>query len=359
MKDLLDARAYDYALPRDRIAATPAETRSGSRLLHLSGSGLVDRTFSDLPDLLRAGDLLVVNDARVSPVRLHGTRASGGRVEVFAVGFGHEGQWSDAAAPLVAMIRSNRRVAPGEVLDLSGVAVEVLARDGKLARCRVVDGDAWELLDGRGAVPLPPYVVKRRAELDTPAEDLDDGERYQTVFARAPGAVAAPTAGLHFDQGVLDGLAARGVGLTTVTLHVGIGTFAPVQTERLDEHAMHTEHYTVPNETAERIADTRAAGGRIVAIGTTVVRTLESASDGGEVRAGVGATELFIRPGYRFSVVDGLVTNFHLPRSTLLALVSAFCGYDETFSAYRHAVASGYRFYSYGDAMFAFRRQDG
>lgn len=358
MTDLLDASAYDYALPRELIAATPADKRSASRLLHLGDQGLVDHSFSDLPSLLRAGDLLVVNDARVSPVRLHGKRASGGKVEVFVVGFGQEGHWDDPTAPLVAMLRSNRRVAEGEVVDIDGVGVEVLSRDGKLARCRVRDGDAWSLLDSRGAIPLPPYILKRRAELESPIDDPLDTTRYQTVFARAPGAVAAPTAGLHFDDAVLSDLTGRGIGVASVTLHVGIGTFAPVQTERLDEHAMHTEHYAVPDETADRIEQTRAAGGRVIAVGTTVVRTLESAFDGSVLRRGHGGTELFIRPGYRFGIVDGLVTNFHLPRSTLLALVSAFCGYEAARAAYEHAVANAYRFYSYGDAMFALRGKD-
>jgi S-adenosylmethionine:tRNA ribosyltransferase-isomerase len=352
MRDLHSASAYDYRLPDGLIAVHPVEPRSASRLLELRGDALRDCVFAEIADLLEPGDLLVVNDARVAPVRLEAKRPSGGNVEVFVVGFGDEGRWDDPTQALVAMIRSNRRVPVGETLDLCGYALHVIARDGKFALCELEANDAWGLIAELGAMPLPPYIRKRRRDLDQPEDQPDDRERYQTIFARSPGAVAAPTAGLHFDPTTLAALAARGVELAQVTLHVGVGTFAPVQVERLDAHEMHVEHYEITPTAASAVNNARDSGRRVVAVGTTVVRTLEAAFDNGRVVAGAGATDLFIRPGYRFEVIDALVTNFHLPRSTLLALVAAFCGYDRVMSAYAHAVEHGYRFYSYGDAMF-------
>ena len=355
MKDLHSASAYDYVLPDDRIAATPAGTRSASRLLGLGEESFADLAFSDLPLLLEPGDLLVVNDARVSPVRLRAHRASGGRVEVFVVGFGKEGVWNDSSEPLVAMLRSNRRVAEGEILSLGEHSIRVEKRMGKLARCQLLGADPWAVLASSGTMPLPPYIQKRRRDLDEPVDRASDRERYQTIFARSEGAVAAPTAGLHFDEATMRALETRGVEWTQVTLHVGIGTFAPVQVERLEEHEMHTEHFEISEDAAALINAARREGRRVIAVGTTVVRTLESAVRAGQVVAGAGSTELFIRPGFSFQVIDGLVTNFHLPRSTLLSLVAAFCGYERVMAAYDHAVSSGYRFYSYGDAMFAWR----
>ncbi|MFT6400129.1 MAG: S-adenosylmethionine:tRNA ribosyltransferase-isomerase [Bradymonadia bacterium] len=358
MKDLLSASAYDYVLPEELVAAHPATIRTDSRLLDLSGPTPTDRTFFDLLDLLRPGDLLVVNDAKVSPVRLAAKRATGGAVEVFVVGFGEEGMWRDASAPLVAMIRSNRRVQIGETISVGSQGLTLLGRDGKLARFSVDSGNNWDAVAG-GDVPLPPYIVKRRKLLGEAVQVDDDLTRYQTVFAREPGAVAAPTAGLHFTNELLTRLEEKGISRASVTLFVGIGTFEPVQTSDLRDHHMHVEHYAVPQETVEKIRLTRAIGGRVVAVGTTVVRTLESAVlEDGELASGAGSTSLFITPGYRFQLVDAMVTNFHLPRSTLMALVAAFAGHEPLMRAYAHAVERKYRFYSYGDSMFLTRKRD-
>lgn len=351
---------WNYVLPEDRIAAAPAERRSGSRLLVVPPTGsLQDLSFTALPDLLDPGDLLVVNDVRVTPARLHCARASGGRVEVLVVGFEGEGRWTDGRS-LVAMHRSNRALQAGESLVIAGHAAGlryVGPTDEGLSGFQV-EGDvsAAAILDAVGALPLPPYILKRRSE-DPASAAVSDAERYQTVFAREAGAVAAPTAGLHFDATVLGELAARGIERAAITLRVGAGTFRPVRAEDgLAGHRMHREHFTVPSETAEAVARARARGGRVVAVGTTVVRALEAAAGGSgatpELAVGDQWTELLIAPGHRFRVVDALITNFHLPRSTLLALVAAFGGVEQMTRAYMHAVASGYRFYSYGDAMF-------
>ncbi len=333
---------YDYDLPPDRIARAPAERREAARLLVLGGSGLADRRVVDLPDLLEPGDLLLANDTRVMRARLRARRATGGRVELLLL---EPGEGSRARA----MARPGRRLKAGEVLDVLGEAgpagrARLEARHPDGTWTVACDPLPTELMARAGHVPLPPYIDRPDGALDR--------ERYQTVFAGPLGAVAAPTAGLHLGRELLDALARRGVGFATVTLHVGPGTFRNLRPEDLARGVLHEEPYTVPPATAEAIAATRRRGGRVVAVGTTSTRTLESAAaPDGTVRAGSGRTGLFIRPGHRFRVVDALLTNFHLPRSSLLMLVAAFAGRERVLAAYRHAVARGYRFYSYGDAM--------
>ncbi|HEX4823371.1 MAG TPA: tRNA preQ1(34) S-adenosylmethionine ribosyltransferase-isomerase QueA [Candidatus Polarisedimenticolaceae bacterium] len=338
--------AFDFDLPPDRIAQEPASPRDASRLLVLdrASGALGHRTFRDLPEELRAGDLLVFNDTKVIPARLHGTRPGGGKIEMLLVEPLGAQLWR-------ALLRGSGRVAPGATLRFPGGLVATpRERDGEAWRVELsTDAESLEaLLDREGEVPLPPYI--RREGSGAAAEQ--DRIRYQTIYARVPGAVAAPTAGLHFTDAVLAALEARGVERAFLTLHVGPGTFAPVRTERIEDHRLHEEAYDLPDSVAEAIVRARAAGGRIVAVGTTAARTLESrATDDGRVTPGRGRTGLFIYPGFRFRVVDALVTNFHLPRSTLLMLVSALAGTDRVLAAYREAVRSGYRFYSYGDAM--------
>jgi S-adenosylmethionine:tRNA ribosyltransferase-isomerase len=327
---------FDYELPHDLIAQHPSETRSGSRLLRLSGESLADHRFSDLPGLLASGDLLVFNDTRVIKARLRGEKASGGSVEVLV-----ERVLSEREA--LAQVRASKPPRPGSVLRLSRrLEVEVLGREGEFYRLRF-PGGVFDLLERHGGVPLPPYIGH--------APLAEDESRYQTVYARAPGAVAAPTAGLHFDEALLAALTRRGVELAYVTLHVGAGTFQPVRVKDLTEHHMHGERYEIPRSTADAVAAARARGGKIVAVGTTTVRCLEASG----ATAGSGETDLFITPGFEFRVVDRLVTNFHLPRSTLLVLVSAFAGAGAVRRAYLHAVEQRYRFYSYGDAMLVDR----
>ena len=340
---------FDYALPQELIAQAPPAQRTASRLLRLSHGALSDHVFSELPGFLAPGDLLVMNDTRVIRARLLGTKDSGGRIEALVerVLGGNE---------VLAQVRASKTPRPGSSLVFEGdLQATVLGREGEFFRLRLESGeDAYALLERHGHVPLPPYI--------THADAPGDAERYQTVYARSPGAVAAPTAGLHFDQPLLDAIAARGVSLAWVTLHVGAGTFQPVRDDNLAGHRMHAERYVVPQATAGAIARTRTAGGRVVAVGTTCVRTLESAAalhEDGVVRACDGDTRLFIQPGYAFRVVDRLVTNFHLPRSTLMMLVSAFAGMEPIRRAYRHAVERRYRFFSYGDAMLIDRDPDG
>jgi S-adenosylmethionine:tRNA ribosyltransferase-isomerase len=330
---------FDYALPPELIAQSPADERGGSRLLHLDGQGrLHDRNFADIAGLLRAGDLLVFNDTRVIKARLTGHKASGGKIEVLVERITE----TDRAW---AHIRASKSPGPGTVLHLAdSFDAQVLGRDGGLFDLRF-PGNVLDLLEAHGATPLPPYI--------THAPDSGDDERYQTVYAREPGAVAAPTAGLHFDVPMLDRLRAAGVERAFVTLHVGAGTFQPVRVESLSDHIMHAEWYTVPQATADAIARTRAAGGRVVAVGTTSARALESAAAQHlPLRESQGDTRLFITPGYRFQALDALLTNFHLPQSTLLMMVSALAGMEPIRRAYAHAVAHRYRFFSYGDAMF-------
>jgi S-adenosylmethionine:tRNA ribosyltransferase-isomerase len=338
---------FDYELPPERIAQRPAPEREGSRLLVLDRtSGAIDhRRFAELPELLRPGDLVVLNDTRVVPARLVARKPSGGRVELLLV----ERTGDPSGDEWRCLLRSSRKPEPGARLALDGgLSIEVVARDGESWRVRLPGGaDGVEAaLERVGRMPLPPYIRRDDAALD----ELDR-ERYQTVYAREPGAVAAPTAGLHFSTAILDRLRARGIDLAFVTLHVGTGTFRPVRAERIEDHEMETERYVLPEATASAIARTRQRGGRVVAVGTTVVRVLESCAAGSGVEPGSGRTSLFVRPGHAFSVVDALVTNFHLPRSTLLVLVCAFAGCEPVLAAYREAVAAGYRFYSYGDAM--------
>ena len=334
---------FDYVLPPERIADRPVEPRDAARLLVVprDGGPFADRAFSDLPALLAPGDLLVVNDTRVIPARLEGRRAdTGGAVEVFLLRDLGALRWRVLLAPGRRM-RPGVRVALGEG---ASCVVEAVDEGGeRTVRFEGTD-DVLALAERVGATPLPPYVRR-------PADARDRAD-YQTVYARAPGAVAAPTAGLHFTPRLLEAALARGLRLASVTLHVGPGTFRPVTADDVDAHRMDLEPYVVPDATAEAVRATKAAGRRVVAVGTTVVRTLEAAAtDDGVVAAGPGETALFVRPGHRFRVVDALVTNFHLPRSTLLMLVSALVGRERVLAAYAHALAAGYRFYSYGDAM--------
>ncbi|MFN7724650.1 MAG: tRNA preQ1(34) S-adenosylmethionine ribosyltransferase-isomerase QueA [Rubrivivax sp.] len=335
---------FDFALPPELVAQHPAAERSASRLLDGTGPTPADRVFRDLPSLLQPGDLLVFNDTRVIKARLYGEKPTGGAVEALVerVLPGHE-VW--------AHLRASKSPRPGGwVRFADAFDAQVLGRagpDGGLFHLRFPD-DPLRLLEQHGHVPLPPYI--------THADDAHDVARYQTVFAAKPGAVAAPTASLHFDDGVLAALQARGVRRAAVTLHVGAGTFQPVRSDNLAEHQMHSEWFEVGAETVAAIEATRAAGGRIVSAGTTALRALESAARGGTLQACSGETDIFIRPGYRFNVVDLLVTNFHLPKSTLLMLVSAFTGHAHMHALYRHAVEARYRFFSYGDAMLLQRR---
>ena len=338
---------FDFDLPPQLIAQHPAVTRSASRLLDGTGAAPADQRFADLPGLLREGDLLVLNDTQVVKARLFGEKPSGGKLELLV-----ERVLADGT--VAAHMRASKKPPVGARLRMAGgteqggFEAELLGRwpqaDGALFHLRF-SGDAYALMAAHGHVPLPPYI--------THADGAEDEARYQTVFAARPGAVAAPTASLHFDEAVLQALAARGVQRAFVTLHVGAGTFQPVKTERLSEHQMHAERYDVPAATQEAIAACRARGGRVVAAGTTSVRSLEAWAATGQAR---GDTRIFITPGFRFQVADMLLTNFHLPRSTLMMLVSAFAGHAHVMALYRHAIAQRYRFFSYGDAMLLARQ---
>ena len=338
---------FDFDLPPQLIAQHPAATRSASRLLDGTGAAPADRRFADLPGLLREGDLLVLNDTQVVKARLFGEKPSGGKLELLV-----ERVLADGT--VAAHMRASKKPPVGARLRMAGgteqggFEAELLGRwpqaDGALFHLRF-SGDAYALMAAHGHVPLPPYI--------THADGAEDEARYQTVFAARPGAVAAPTASLHFDEAVLQALAARGVQRAFVTLHVGAGTFQPVKTERLSEHQMHAERYDVPAATQEAIAACHARGGRVVAAGTTSVRSLEAWAATGQAR---GDTRIFITPGFRFQVADMLLTNFHLPRSTLMMLVSAFAGHAHVMALYRHAIAQRYRFFSYGDAMLLARQ---
>ncbi len=330
---------FDYHLPEELIAQSPAAERRASRLLHLDGANgtLQDLRFTDLPGLLRAGDLLILNDTKVIKARLMGQKASGGRIEVLI-------ERVLGAGEALAQIRASHPPKAGSELHLEGgLVLEMVAREGELYRLRFPQEDVFAQLERYGALPLPPYIEHRPG--------VDDETRYQTVFARTPGAVAAPTAGLHFDAALLEALRDQGIGTAYLTLHVGAGTFQPVRTQNLSEHRMHSEWYSLSQDTVDAIRRHRDAGGRIVAVGTTSLRALESAAAAGEPVAGSADTALFVLPGYRFRIVDCLITNFHLPKSTLLMLVSAFGGVDNIRKAYRHAIEQRYRFFSYGDAM--------
>jgi S-adenosylmethionine:tRNA ribosyltransferase-isomerase len=327
---------FDFDLPPERIAQLPLPNRSASRLLHVDGDQLIDRHFADIVDQLAPGDLLVMNDTRVLKARFFGVKETGGNVEVLV-----ERVLDNRT--VLAQVRASKSPKPGNKIRLAD-AFNVTAgeRAGEFFTL-TFDGDVFDLIEAHGRLPLPPYI-------EHDADEFDE-TRYQTVYSREPGAVAAPTAGLHFDEALLAQLKAKGVNFAYVTLHVGAGTFQPVRVEVLAEHKMHTEWYTVPQATVDAVRAAKAAGKAVVAVGTTSLRALESASQSGQLEAGSADTSLFITPGYTFKTVSRLITNFHLPKSTLLMLVSAFAGYDQIKRAYAHAIASEYRFFSYGDAM--------
>lgn len=328
---------FDYHLPVSLIAQFPLPERTASRLLDIRTDKPVHRVFVDLPALLEEGDLLVVNDTQVIKARLLGKKDSGGTAEILV-------ERLINAHEALCQVRVSKPLKKNRAIHVGGHDLEVLGREGEFYRLGFPAG-VQAILAERGEVPLPPYV---RRPVQT-----EDGERYQTVYGTVPGAVAAPTAGLHFSDDLIAKLAVSGVEMTAVTLHVGAGTFQPVRAERLEEHHMHSEHYIISQETVDAIVNCRGRNRQVVAVGTTVVRTLESATDEhGLLRAGEGETELFIVPGYRFKAVDALLTNFHLPASTLLMLVCAFGGFERVMSAYRDAIRDNYRFFSYGDAMF-------
>jgi len=337
---------FDFELPPSAIAVQPAEPRDHARLfVHERASRRDEHAHVfDLPRFLRPGDLLVLNDTKVMPWRLRGRRATGGAVECLLVQV--EGEAGEA------FVKPSNKLRVGELVAMEGGAIELELREALgggrwRVGLRAATGTVAAALDRCGRAPLPPYIARDGAE-----DVQRDRERYQTVYARVPGAIAAPTAGLHFTPGLLQRIAAMGVQLAYVTLHVGEGTFAPMRSDVVEEHRMHSERYELPPATAAAIAATRARGGRVVAVGTTSCRTLETCADGkGGVVPGDGASDLFLRPGSRFQVVDALFTNFHLPKSTLVMLVAAFAGRDEVLARYRDAVARGYRFYSFGDAM--------
>ena len=327
---------FDFELPPELIAQLPLPQRSASRLLHVDGETLIDRQFADIVGQLSAGDLLVFNDTRVLKARFFGVKQTGGKVEVLV-------ERVIDHRTVHAQLRASKSPPAGSTIRLADAFdVTVGARVGEFYTL-IFPADVFELIDAHGRLPLPPYI-------EHTADEFDE-TRYQTVYAKEPGAVAAPTAGLHFDQDLLDRLRAKGVQFAYVTLHVGAGTFQPVRTENLAEHKMHTEWYTIPQATVDAVQAARAAGRDVVAVGTTSLRALESASQSGTLHAGSADTALFITPGYTFKTVTRLITNFHLPKSTLLMLVSAFAGYDTIRNTYSHAIAQRYRFFSYGDAM--------
>ncbi|TAK64622.1 tRNA preQ1(34) S-adenosylmethionine ribosyltransferase-isomerase QueA [Methylobacter sp.] len=332
---------FNYPLPEELIAQKPLAERNASRLLYVDRNTgrITDRQFTDFIDLIDQRDLLVFNDTKVIPARLFGKKQSGGKVEILI-----ERILDDHHA--IAHVRSSKSSKPGTLIELEcGYCCEVSGRMDDLFRLEFKgDKSLLALLEQIGHIPLPPYITRE--------DDESDLTRYQTVFAREAGAVAAPTAGLHFDQALMEKLKVKGVQTAFVTLHVGSGTFQPVRVEDLSEHLMHKEYFAVLPETVTAVQQARAIGGRVIAIGTTAVRALESASQSGRLETGFGDTDLFITPGYQFKSVDAMLTNFHLPESTLLMLVSAFAGYEHIMNAYSHAIDHSYRFFSYGDAMF-------
>ncbi|MFT5276447.1 MAG: S-adenosylmethionine:tRNA ribosyltransferase-isomerase [Glaciecola sp.] len=335
---------FYFELPERLIAKHPTEQRTQSLLLHLNGnSGDVEhKNFTDILSLLNAGDLLVFNNTRVIPARLHGNKASGGKIEVLI-----ERILNDSSA--MAHIRSSKSPKSGAILTMEGgLQIEVLGRDGALFHIKfLTEQNIFDLLEKFGHMPLPPYI-------DRPDEEADK-ERYQTVYNEKPGAVAAPTAGLHFDDDILNKIKEKGVDFAFVTLHVGAGTFQPVRVDNIEEHQMHAEYAEVPQEVVNKVLATKQAGGRVIAVGTTSVRSIESAakaSDGGLISEFMSDTNIFIYPGYKFKVIDAMLTNFHLPESTLMMLISAFAGRENVMAAYAQAIESEYRFFSYGDAMF-------
>ncbi len=338
---------FDFDLPPELVAQFPPQRRGDSRLLVVDGAtgALADRLFAELPALLSPADLLVFNDTRVMRARLFGRKDTGGKVELLIE------RVLDGRHAL-ALVRASHAPQAGALLTIGDAQLRVLGRSDDLYHLELVEGDdLFSVLEHHGEMPLPPYIAR-------PATAEDEG-RYQTVYARAPGAVAAPTAGLHFDAAMLERLEKLGVRTAFLTLHVGSGTFQPVRTDRIEAHRMHAERYWIPAETVAAVADAKARNGRVVAVGTTSLRALEAAAEGGSLRAGSGETDLFIQPGFEFRVVDALLTNFHLPRSTLIMLVAAFAGLARIQAAYRHAIAHRYRFFSYGDASFLTRARPG
>lgn len=331
---------FIYDLPPELIAQKPLAERGASRLLHISDAtgSTLDRTFSDIEHILEPNDLLVFNDTRVIPARLFGSKATGGKIEVLI-----ERVLDDQNC--LAHIRASKSPKPGSKITLENAfEMEVTGRQGALFELHLGnDSSILSLLEEYGHIPLPPYIEREDTEADK--------ERYQTIFADKPGAVAAPTAGLHFDESLMAALKEKGIKTASVTLHVGAGTFQPVKHDDLSQHVMHSEYIEVNQEACDKIIDCKQKGGRIVAVGTTSVRSLESAYQKGGIKPYSGDTDLFITPGYEFGVIDMMITNFHLPGSTLLMLVSAFSGYENIFKAYEHAITERYRFFSYGDAM--------
>lgn len=358
MPDLSLKSTYEFDLPESQIATHPHEPRDEARLLVVDGDHREHRIFKDILDYLRPGDCIVVNDVKVQKARFFAKRPTGGIVEVLLT--------DDITAPRrkFSCLFKAGKLPPDEVLTaVNDESVRIrLKRDDsdRQALCEVEflgEEPVVEILDRVGQLPLPPYIVKQRKAHGDALYENADTEQYQTVYANAGSAVAAPTAGLHFTDGLIEQIKARGIAFEHLTLDVGTGTFRPIQTENLDEHKMHTEHYTISSQLAQKIAETRAKGGRIVAVGTTVVRSLEDQFKRfGKVEAGSYETNIFIKPGHEFGLVDVMVTNFHLPGSTLIVLVSAFAGYDNTMAAYRDAIERGYKFYSYGDAMMLMRQ---
>jgi len=337
---------FDYQLPEELIAQAPLAERNASRLLVVDpeNQSMIDRRFTDLESSLTPGDLLIFNNTRVIPARLFGQKASGGKIEVMVERILDDQQ-------LLAHVRASKSPKPGMRLMLEGeIRCIMQERRGDLFLLVQQSNQSWlELIESHGHMPLPPYIQREDAEADR--------ERYQTVYAKTPGAVAAPTAGLHFDQTQIDALRNKGVKTAYITLHVGAGTFQPVRVDNIDDHIMHAERIEVSAEVCDLIAQTRAAGRRVIAVGTTVVRSLEAAAAEGELKAFNGDTQIFIKPGFEFKVIDAMITNFHLPKSTLLMLVSAFAGTELMRQTYQHAVDQQYRFFSYGDAMFIASRQ--
>ncbi len=349
---MMQVSDFDFDLPDELIARYPQPERTSSRLLQLDGNSgdIAHKTFKDVLDLVNPGDLMIFNNTRVIPARMFGRKASGGKLEVLVERMLDE-------KSILAHVRASKSPKPGTELLLGEndeYSAEMVARHDALFEIRFnSDKTVLEILDEVGHMPLPPYI-------DRPDEDADK-ERYQTVYNAKPGAVAAPTAGLHFDDALLAALKGKGVNFAFVTLHVGAGTFQPVRVDNIDDHHMHSEYVEVPEEVVTAINETKANGGRIVAVGTTSVRSLESAAqdavkNGTELKPFFGDTEIFIFPGYQFQLVDVLITNFHLPESTLIMLVSAFAGYEHTMNAYKDAVANQFRFFSYGDSMFVTRK---
>ncbi len=341
---------FDFALPPELVAQHPPAQRSGSRLLDARATTLADRQFTDLPSLLLPGDLLVFNDTKVVKARLFGQKASGGRLELLIERVLSPD--ADSGHEVAAHMKVSKKPQPGAVLQMDGgFTATLLSRwpnvDGPLYRFRL-SSDPYALMEKHGHVPLPPYIERLQDSAITHEDSQDDEQRYQTVFAKHPGAVAAPTAALHFDEAVLTQLEARGVQRASVTLHVGAGTFQPVKAENIADHVMHFERFEVPPATLQAIAECKARGGRVVAVGTTTVRALESFAKFGPA---CNDTNIFITPGFEFAVVDLLLTNFHLPKSTLMMLVSAFAGYEHIMALYQHAIKARYRFFSYGDSM--------